>query len=359
MAALVERLRAWRRRPDPAAEVDAIASITERVAVLLAAGVPASNVWRHLQPAGEPGSEDILALGGQPDPRASSDSPEVRRTRVGAHTGQTAASADAAVLAAAAQAAAIGEPVGAVIVATSRGQADASSAWPVLAAAWTVAAESGAPLAVSLRSLATVLRDEAQLRREVGAALAGPAASARLVMALPAIAVLFGAALGFDTVGVLFGNPLGLACLAVGALFLWGGQRWNRRLARTASQSRADAGLELELLAIAMSSGTSIERARDLARRVMREYLPHVGDGGQVEAVIELSARAGAPVAELLKAEAFRVRRAARADGAARAAALGVRLMLPLGVCVLPAFVLLGVAPLMISVISGTLGGAV
>jgi len=33
--------------------------------------------------------------------------------------------------------------------------------------------------------------------------------------------------------------------------------------------------------------------------------------------------------------------------------------MLPLGVCVLPAFVLLGVAPLMISVISGTLGGAV
>ena len=64
-------------------------------------------------------------------------------------------------------------------------------------------------------------------------------------------------------------------------------------------------------------------------------------------------------MAELLRAEAFRVRRAARADGAARAAALGVRLMLPLGVCVLPAFVLLGVAPLMISVISGTLGGAV
>ncbi len=229
----------------------------------------------------------------------------------------------------------------------------------MLAAAWTVAAESGAPLAVSLRDLATVLRDEAQLRREVGAALAGPAASARLVMALPAIAVLFGATLGFDTFGVLFGNPLGLGCLVAGALFLWGGQRWNRRLARVASQSRADAGLELELLAIAMSSGASIERARHLARRVMREYLPHVGDGRQVDAVLELSARAGAPVAELLKAEAFRVRRAARADGTARAAALGVRLMLPLGVCVLPAFVLLGVAPLMISVISGTLGGAV
>ena len=86
----------------------------------------------------------------------------------------------------------------------------------MLAAAWTVAAESGAPLAASLRDLAAVLRDEAQLRREVGAALAGPAASARLVMALPVIAVVFGATLGFDTFGVLFGNPLGLVCLVVG-----------------------------------------------------------------------------------------------------------------------------------------------
>ena len=32
--------------------------------------------------------------------------------------------------------------------------------------------------------------------------------------------------------------------------------------------------------------------------------------------------------------------------------------MLPLGACVLPAFVLLGVVPLLISVVTGTLGGA-
>jgi tight adherence protein B len=31
--------------------------------------------------------------------------------------------------------------------------------------------------------------------------------------------------------------------------------------------------------------------------------------------------------------------------------------MIPLGCCVLPAFVLLGVAPLLISVVTGTLGG--
>ncbi|MFF2272420.1 type II secretion system F family protein [Agromyces sp. NPDC058136] len=312
-----------RRRPtDPGAAVDAIAAISERLAVLLAAGVPASSAWQHVS------------------------------------AGREAAPADALVLTAAAGAAAQGESVADAIAAARGAHPGASVAWPVLAAAWSVAAESGAPLAASLRNLAVVLRDEAQLRRDVGTALAGPAASARLVTALPVIALVFGATLGFDTVGVLLGNPIGVGCLVGGALLLWAGARWNRRLARAASVSQADAGLELELLAIAMSSGASIERARALVRETVRAHVPHSGDGRAVDEVVGLAARAGAPVAELLRAESFRVRRAARSAGAARAAALGVRLMLPLGLCVLPAFVLLGVAPLMISVVTGTLGGA-
>ncbi|WP_157002922.1 type II secretion system F family protein [Agromyces laixinhei] len=311
-----------RRRRDPAAEVDAIAAVTERLAVLLAAGVPAATAWSHV------GAESIAAP-------------------------------DAAVLAAAAVAARNGDQVSPAITEAVRVRPGASTAWPVLAAAWGVASEAGAPLAGSLRDLAAVLRDEAQLRREVRAALAGPAASARLVMALPAIAVVFGATLGFDTLGVLFGNPVGLVCLGLGLVCLWAGHRWNVTLAARAGRSRVDAGLELELLAIAMSSGVSIDRARALARSSIEQYVPHAGDGAEVDAVLGLAARAGAPVAELLRAEAFRLRRAARSAGMERAAALGVRLMLPLGLCVLPAFVLLGVAPLMISVITGTLGGAV
>lgn len=317
---LLDRV-AGQRRTEPAAEVDAIAAVTERLAVLLAAGVPAPNAWSHV-------GADSLSV------------------------------ADAAVLETAASAARRGDPVAPVIIEGIADRPTTSTAWPVLAAAWAVAAESGAPLAGSLRDLAAVLRDEAQLRREVRAALAGPAASARLVMALPAIAVLFGATLGFDTFGVLFGNPIGVTCLALGIAILWSGHRWNRALAERAGRSRVDAGLELELLAIAMSSGVSIERARGLTRDTIVAFVPHARDGAEVEAVLGLAARAGAPVAELLRAEAFRLRRAARSAGVERAAALGVRLMLPLGLCVLPAFVLLGVAPLMISVVTGTLGGA-
>jgi len=353
---LVRRIPAFRRRPDPAAQIDAIAAIAERLAVLLSAGVSAPVAWAHL---------------GEQSERPSG--------------------ADGLVLTAAAAAASGGTSVPAAI-AVARGEAaEASAEWSVLAAAWSVAADSGAPLAASLRDLAAALRDEAQLRREVHAALAGPVASARLVTALPLIAVLFGAAFGFDTVAVLFGNPIGVACVVLGGGLLWAGRRWSAALAARATRSRVDAGLELELLAIAMSSGASIDRARTLVadaleagsvggegaagastRGGVARSRPAAQQGGGArphgvplssrsapDAVIALAVRAGAPVADLLRAESFRLRRVARADGAARAAALGVRLMLPLGACVLPAFVLLGVVPLLVSVVSGTLGGAV
>jgi tight adherence protein B len=177
-------------------------------------------------------------------------------------------------------------------------------------------------------------------------------------MSLPLIAVFFGAVLGFDTFAVLFGNPLGVACVVGGGMLLWIGRRWSVSLATRAARSRSDAGLELELLAIAMSSGASIERAGDVVRDALRTNAVAAPDDGASDAVIALAARAGAPVSDLLRAEAFRLRRVARAEGTARAAALGVRLMLPLGACVLPAFVLLGVVPLLVSVVTGTLGGA-
>ena len=331
LARLGERVAALRHRPDPAADIDAVAAVTERLAVLLSAGVPAPIAWAHV------GDRPLLvaASAAAADGRSVADA-IVAATRPAAAAADSRPAADSA--------------------ATS---ASAAAAWSVLAAAWAVAAESGAPLASSLRDLAAALRDEAQLRREVRTALAGPVASARLVMALPFIAVAFGALVGFDTVSVLFGNPIGLACVVLGGLLLWAGHRWSARLAARASASSADAGLELELLAIAMSGGASTERARDVVRRALEASGVPARDRAASDEVIGLAARAGAPVSELLRAEAFRLRRVARAEGAARAAALGVRLMLPLGACVLPAFVLLGVVPLLVSVVSVTLGGAV
>jgi tight adherence protein B len=70
--------------------------------------------------------------------------------------------------------------------------------------------------------------------------------------------------------------------------------------------------------------------------------------------VLELAQRAGVPAAALLRAAAEDVRDDAAAAGLAAAERLSVRLVLPLGVCVLPAFVLVGVVPVVVGVLSST-----
>jgi tight adherence protein B len=62
------------------------------------------------------------------------------------------------------------------------------------------------------------------------------------------------------------------------------------------------------------------------------------------------------PAADLLTSEAEELRRVATARAQEDAAALGVRLMLPLGLCILPAFMVLGVLPLLVAVITSTVG---
>ena len=287
-------------RPPDLAEV---ATVAQRLAVLLGAGVAPASAWGHVA--------------------ASMNSPVASRAATGADLADAAADATGL-------------------------QAEA---WRGLAAAWTVASESGSPLAPALRDYAFSLRELGEAQRDARVALAGPIATARIVLALPAVGILFGMALGFNTLTTLFGTPVGWACLGLGGGLLALAALWNRRLVRSAQPASATPGLACELMAIAMAGGTSLDRARAIAAGALQRFRV---DPEDVEPVLELSRAAGVPAAELLRSEARELRAAARSTAQERAAALSVRLMLPLGLCVLPAFLVLGVLPLLITVITST-----
>jgi pilus assembly protein TadC len=69
-----------------------------------------------------------------------------------------------------------------------------------------------------------------------------------------------------------------------------------------------------------------------------------------------LSTRTGAPAASLLTSAAASARAARRWDAEAAAARLSALLVLPLGLCTLPAFLLLGVVPVVITLAGEVLG---
>lgn len=328
--------------------VDEIAAVASRLAVLLSAGVAPTAALGYLARL------DIdTDVAESPITKAETVAQRGPFTRWRARRRLSTAGHVDAVIRAVARSARAGVPIGAAIEEAVAGlDSRERSAWQALAAAWTVATESGAPLAGCLRAIATSLRDIAELHRELEVALAGPRSTARLVAALPVVAVVFGAVMGFDTVQVLFFSPLGLACLALGTGLLIAAWRWNGALVTAAGRADPAPGLDIELVAIAMTGGASVSRARSIVAGSGRRV-----DESETAEILDLSTRAGVPAVELLRAEAEQRRREARSTGRERAASAAVQLMLPLSVCVLPSFMLLGVAPLLIAVITSTFDG--
>ncbi|MEU0805424.1 type II secretion system F family protein [Streptomyces sp. NPDC005970] len=104
-----------------------------------------------------------------------------------------------------------------------------------VAACWQVAVDEGAGLAAGLDRVAAALRAERDHRQHLRAKLAGPRATAVLLMLLPVFGLGMGAALGADPLHVLLHTPAGLACLLVGGLLEWAGFAWTARVIRTAA----------------------------------------------------------------------------------------------------------------------------
>jgi len=323
-----------RHRADDGRSTRAVAVIAQRLAVLLGAGVAPATAWRHVGGVDPPPWVLEVAAAAEADPG-----------RIATAVGTVGRGAQPG----------LGRSAGRRGGRVRRSRRPAGSPSPIagLAAIWRVAGEAGAPLAPALRGAAASLRDVEATERAARVALAGPRATARLVVAMPAVAVVFGALLGYDTIGVLLGSPIGWGCLVVGAALMLAANRWSAALVARAAVADPLPGLELDLLAVALSGGTSVTRARSIVAAAMGEVgLP--SDPAPADAVIGVAAAVGAPMVELLRAEADDSRRVAASSAAERAAALETSLMVPLGVCVLPAFVVLGVVPLLVAVMSST-----
>ena len=141
------------------------------------------------------------------------------------------------------------------------------------------------------------------------------------------------------------------------------------------SSDVASVPLLLELLGTALDSGLTIQGALQVVAEVA-EAKTHtkllqvvaglrIGaswqdswagsrddeDIEQIHDALSFGALTGASAAPLLYAQARRYRTAATRDAQKRAAALGVKLVLPLGLCSLPAFIAVGVVPVVMAMI--------
>lgn len=226
-------------------------------------------------------------------------------------------------------------------------------AWRVLGVAWNLAEASGAPLASSLERISEALHSIEELGRRREVLLATPRMTVKLVAFLPLAALGVGYLLGFDPLSV-FLTPFGAALLGSGLAMQAAGMMWVRRLITRVEQEDRVAGLECELVWIALAGGAPPGRARiavvDAVAEADAEWIEYASfcRGRALDRALTASIEAGVPASALLVESARDERLRTQSRLEQEAERLSVRILVPLAVCILPAFVVLGVVPVIV-----------
>lgn len=247
-----------------------------------------------------------------------------------------------------------------------------------VAAACRLTHQIGAPLAEILESVLDTIDETEAAQRSRAVARAGPELTARLLTALPLVGVLAATGFGIDVLELwMSGGPATFA--AVIGVALWvAGHTWSNRLIRQASASAyqtVDPAVMLDLLVASLRAGASIPRSLQALGKACKEPAfercatllcvgaPFEALEKQCETSQQLDLIAalkpawtfGASPTPLLRLSGTRIRASRSTKAQEEAERLAIRLVIPLGICLLPAFVAIGVVPIISTITLPTL----
>lgn len=244
---------------------------------------------------------------------------------------------------------------------------------------------AGAPLATSLERAAEHAEEriDALLGRQ--SALAAPRATGRILSWLPLLGLGLGMLMGSDPVGVLTGSLLGALTGLLGLGLAFAGRRWTAALVhraevesaasngaeQTSNMPPVDTALVLELLAAQLRAGLAPLAALGTLAEALNSRPLHtvcqrlqMGSGwgsawsgsaagtfGELRDALAPAYTGGAPSTALLLSLADAHRLSERRAAERAAGKLSVALVVPLGLCSLPAFICLGIMPILISLL--------
>lgn len=232
----------------------------------------------------------------------------------------------------------------------------------------------GAPMADILDAIGDSIDDAQSVAEARRVASAGPLMSARVLAALPLVGIVSALALGASPWQFYTGVTVGRICALLGAAaWVVGIASCRRILARARSVDEdTDPALACDLVAAGLACGAAIPRVLDaLATACARESLAWTAQALRLgvpwdEAweetpewahplrdALESSWTSGNAPETMLASSASWERRARLAEAKTRAEELSVRLVGPLGACFLPAFLALGIAPLLATLTGG------
>lgn len=216
----------------------------------------------------------------------------------------------------------------------------------------------GAAPAQTMHVVANAMTEAAETVRLAQAYNAGPRSAKRIMMALPLFSLLGAMVLGQDVVGVLGGSMLGWFLMVSAAVLMWIAHVWSNKMIDHALSFSWFQGMRAECCAMYVGAGLplniALSKTDEFAQPFERALPDNIDHRDDVGGLVDLSRREGIPVAGLMRAHAQQQRSLAQQQLRYRVERLGVQLVIPLGVCILPAFIAVGIIPIVISMLSST-----
>jgi tight adherence protein B len=200
-----------------------------------------------------------------------------------------------------------------------------------------LAIELGAPLKTLLISLATQQESASKAKAELAQAMAMPKATKRLLLWLPVLTLALTFLTGISSLDSLT-NPLVIVAILLGSALLYLGHRISRRMLLNLDENFDVADLQKFAIAIACGLTTG-----QIANR-----FPELLSSSTVSRLVSLTNRTGAALSKLVTSEIENGLQAQLSEKIAAARVLSVRLLIPLGLTTLPAFMLFTIPPTLV-----------
>lgn len=216
----------------------------------------------------------------------------------------------------------------------------------------SVAQDSGSSMVSEIEFVADVLASRDRALQKIEIAHASPKSTARLMLWLPIITLAMAQLLGWGVLDTLLEKPIVLVSLGLGITLLLLAKLVTSRLLRKAKPEQSYEGFYLLGAAMAFSVGANLVRAQDRALTSYRQVFtnePPVSELSAMAEITDLVEHSGARAVELLRKQAQKMQEEVLFAAEVKIEKLGIKLMLPLGLGVLPAFVFLAIVPLMVT----------
>lgn len=215
-----------------------------------------------------------------------------------------------------------------------------------------VSIDAGSGVASELEFVTEIFAARERASQRIEIAHASPKSTARLMLWLPILILGMAQFLGWGVMDSLVQRPIIAVSILIGLALLLISRFITAGLLNRAKPAESFAGFYLLGVALQVSGGTSLERARARAEIIYEEVfqvLPPVEEQKILEQVSNLVEQKGARANELLRRQAKLMQEENQQAIELKIEKLGIRLMVPLGLGVLPAFVFLAIVPLMVT----------